>query len=67
MATSKHCGGIGAPDEVQALGDGGARNEDVHYREVSNVMERTKPEFGETIPDGTTRLFPDARKSTCIF
>ena len=46
MATSKHLGGIGAPDEVQALRDCGARNEDVHHREVSNGMERTKPESG---------------------
>ena len=66
MATSKHRGGIGAPDEVQALGDCGAGNEDVHHRDVSNAMERTKPEFGESIPDEAKRLFRDARESPCI-
>ena len=44
----------------------GSRNEDVRHRVVSNTMERTKPEFGETIPDGATRLFSDARESPCI-
>jgi len=51
MATSKHLGGIGTPDEVQAPSNCGAGNEDVHHRDVSNAMERTKPESGESIPD----------------
>ena len=55
MATSKYRGEIGAPDDVPALGDGGARNEDVRHRDVSNEIERTKPEVGEIIPDGATR------------
>lgn len=66
MATSYHRGGIGEPDGVPTPGDCGAGNEDVDHREVSNAMERTKPEFGDTIPDGATRLFPDARESPCI-
>ena len=53
MATSHHRGGIGEPDGVPTPGGCGFRNEDVHHREVSNAMERTKPEFGETIPVGS--------------
>ena len=66
MATSKHRGGMGAPDEVQAPRDCGAGNEDVHHRDVSNTMERTKPEFGEVAPDETKSLIPDAREWPCI-
>ena len=66
MARSNHRGGIGKSDEVPTLGDCGAGDEDVHYREVSNRMEKIEPEFGQTIPDGATRLFPDARESPCI-
>ena len=66
MATSNHRGGIVESDEIPTLGDCGARNEDVHHREVSNLVERIEPEFGRTIPDGATRLFPDARELPCI-
>ena len=66
MATSKYRGEIGAPDDVPAPGDGGARNEDVRHRDVSNKIERTKPEVGEAIAGETTRQFPDTRESPCI-
>ena len=66
MATSKYRGEIGAPDDVPALGDGGARNEDVRHRDVSNEIERTKPEVGETITGGATRQLSDTRESPCI-
>ena len=48
------------------LGDGGARNEDVRHRDVSNEIERTKPEVGETITGGATRQLSDTRESPCI-
>ena len=66
MATSKYRGDIGAQDDVQAPGDGGARNEDVRHRDVSNEIERTKPEVGETSLNGATRQFLDTRESPCI-
>ena len=66
MSTSRCRGEIGAPVDVQASGDGGARNEDVRHRVVSNEMERSRPEVGETILDGATRQFPDTRESPCI-
>ena len=66
MATSKYPGELGAPEDVQAQGDGCARNEDMRHRDVSNEMERARPEVGETIPDGATRQLPDTRESPCI-
>ena len=66
MSASRYRGEIGAPEDVQAPGDGGARNDDVRHRDVSNEIERTKPEVGETIPGGATRQFPDTRESPCI-
>ena len=66
MATSKFRAEIGAPNDVPALGDGGARDEDVRHRDVSNGIERTKPEVGEIVAGGITRQFPDTRESPCI-
>ena len=66
MATSRHLDGIGTPDEAPAPCDCGAGNEGVHHRDISNAMEKTKPELGESPPDEARRLFPDARESPCI-
>lgn len=66
MATSNHRGGIGKSDETPTLGDCGAGNEDVNHREVSNRMEKIESEFGQSIPDGATKLSPDARELPCI-
>ena len=66
MSTSRYRGEVGAPDDIQAPGDGGARDEDTRHVDVSNEMERTKPEVDETIPDEAARQFPDTRESPCI-
>ena len=54
MSTSSDRGEIGAPDDIQELGDGGPRNEDTRRRDVSNETERTNPKVDATISDGAS-------------
>ena len=66
MSTSRYRGEIGAPDDVRALGCGGARDKGARHLDVSDEMEKMKPEVDETIPDGATRQLSDTRKPPCI-
>ena len=66
MSTAGHRGEIETPDDIQAPGDGSVRNKDARHLDVSNEMERIKPEVDETIPDGATRQLSDTRKPPCI-
>ena len=66
MSPSICRGEIGATDDIQTPGDGGARNGDAHYRYAANEVERTRPEVGATIPDGATRQLPTTGGPSCI-
>ena len=66
MSTSRYRGEIEAPDDIQAPDDGSVRDKGPRHLDVSNEMQKMKPEVDETILDGATRQLSDMRKPPCI-